>query len=116
MQIAHLVKQGEGHFVPLCFLQKNGCLDAAAVRVCWCFCVHDTVVLFLQELDIQNAAAAEQHVNDMAEHEAKIAEAAAAWEAERKKKKGKAKDEVSPMHMLVSSVPQSASLPDLLEA
>ena len=43
---------------------------------------------------MQNAAAAEQHVKDMAEYDAKVAEAAAAWEAERKKKKGKAKDEV----------------------
>ena len=49
----------------------------------------------LQELDVQNAATAEQHVKDMAEYETKVAEAAAAWEVERKKKKGKAKDEVS---------------------
>lgn len=45
-------------------------------------------------LDVQNAAAAEQHVKAMAEYEAQLAEAAAAWEAEKKKKKGKAKDEV----------------------
>lgn len=44
---------------------------------------------------MQNAAAGEQHVRDMAEYEAKLAEAAAAWEAEKKKKKGKAKDEVA---------------------
>ena len=43
---------------------------------------------------MQNAVAAEQHVKDMAEYDAKVAEAAAAWEADRKKKKGKAKDEV----------------------
>ena len=29
---------------------------------------------------MQNAAAAEQHVKDMAEYDAKVAEAAAAWE------------------------------------
>ncbi len=44
---------------------------------------------------MQNAAAAEQHVKDMADYEAKLVEAAAAWEADKKKKKGKAKDEVS---------------------
>lgn len=49
----------------------------------------------LQELDVQNAAAAEQHVNDMVQYEAKVAEAAAAWEADKKKRKGKAKDEAS---------------------
>lgn len=49
----------------------------------------------LQELDVQNAAAAEQHVKDMVDYDAKLTEAAAAWEAEKKKKKGKAKDEVA---------------------
>ena len=49
----------------------------------------------LQKLDVQNVAAAEQHIKDMAEYEAKVAEAAAAWEADKKKRKGKAKDEVS---------------------
>jgi hypothetical protein len=49
----------------------------------------------MQELDVQNAAAAEQHLKDMADYEVKLTEAAAAWEADRKKKKGKAKDEVS---------------------
>lgn len=53
------------------------------------------VTSLLQELDVQNAAAAEQHTKDMAEYEAKVAEAAAAWEADKKKRKGKAKDEVS---------------------
>lgn len=48
----------------------------------------------MQELDVQNAAALEKHSKDMAEHEAQVAEAAAAWEADKKKKKGKAKDEV----------------------
>ena len=43
---------------------------------------------------MQNAAAAEQHLRDMADYEAKLAEAAQAWEADRKKKKGKAKEEV----------------------
>jgi len=49
----------------------------------------------MQELDVQNTAAAEQHLKDMADYEVKLTEAAAAWEADRKKKKGKAKDEVS---------------------
>ena len=49
----------------------------------------------LQELDVQNAAAEGQHTQDMAEYEAKVTEAAAAWEADKKKRKGKAKDEVS---------------------
>lgn len=49
----------------------------------------------MQELDVQNAAAAEQHLKDMADYEVKLTEAAAAWEADKKKKKGKAKDEVS---------------------
>lgn len=44
---------------------------------------------------MQNAVAAEQHVKDMADYELKLTEAAAAWEADRKKKKGKAKEEVS---------------------
>ena len=52
----------------------------------------------MQELDVQNAAAAEQHARDMAEYDAKVAEAAAAWEADKKKRKGKAKDEVSSLH------------------
>ncbi len=50
---------------------------------------------YVQELDVQNAAAAEQHLKDMADYEVKLTEAAAAWEADKKKKKGKAKDEVS---------------------
>lgn len=54
----------------------------------------------LQELDVQNAAAGEQHAKDMAEYDAKVAEAAAAWEADKKKRKGKAKDEVSSVHFL----------------
>ena len=49
----------------------------------------------MQELDVQNTAAADQHLKDMADYEVKLTEAAAAWEAGRKKKKGKAKDEVS---------------------
>ncbi|DBA96914.1 hypothetical protein WJX82_005465 [Trebouxia sp. C0006] len=49
-----------------------------------------------KELDVQNAAAAEQHLKDMADYEVKLTEAAAAWEADRKKKKGKAKDEAAP--------------------
>ncbi len=49
----------------------------------------------MQELDVQNAAADEQHLKDMADYEVKLTEAAAAWEADKKKKKGKAKDEVS---------------------
>ena len=49
----------------------------------------------MQELDVQNKAAAEQHSKDMVEYEAKVAEAAAAWEADKKKRKGKAKDEAS---------------------
>jgi len=44
---------------------------------------------------VQNGAAAEQHLKDMADYEVKLTEAAAAWEADRKKKKGKAKEEVS---------------------
>lgn len=59
----------------------------------------------LQGLDVQNAAAAEQHVKDMADYELKLTEAAAAWEADRKKKKGKAKDEVSrPKHSHLLSI------------
>ena len=64
----------------------------------------------LQELDVQNAAAAEQHVKDMADYDTKVAAAAAAWEADMKKKKGKAKDEVSKTgvgHVLVSSLQES---------
>ncbi|DBB00331.1 TPA: Sperm-associated antigen 17 [Trebouxia sp. C0004] len=49
-----------------------------------------------KELDVQNAAAAEQHLKDMADYEVRLTEAAAAWEADRKKKKGKAKDEAAP--------------------
>lgn len=49
----------------------------------------------MQDLDVQNAAAGEQHAKDMAEYDAKVAEAAAAWEADKKKRKGKAKDEAS---------------------
>ncbi|KAL0038853.1 hypothetical protein WJX79_010718 [Trebouxia sp. C0005] len=49
-----------------------------------------------KELDVQNAAAAEQHLKDMADYEVKLTEAAAAWEADKKKKKGKAKDEAAP--------------------
>ena len=48
----------------------------------------------MQDLDVQNAAALEKHSRDMVEYEAQLAEAAAAWEVEKKKKKGKAKDEV----------------------
>ena len=55
----------------------------------------------MQELDVQNAAAAEQHLKDMADYEVKLTEAAAAWEADRKKKKGKAKDEVSHHNVLL---------------
>ena len=57
--------------------------------------VSSFVTSLLQELDVQNAAAAEQHTKDIAEYEAKVAETAAAWEADKKKKKGKAKDEVN---------------------
>ena len=49
----------------------------------------------LQGLDVKNAAVAEQHTKDMADYEAQVAEAAAAWEADKKKRKGKAKDEAS---------------------
>ena len=61
----------------------------------------------LQELDVQNAAAAEQHVKDMADYDAKLTEAAAAWEAEKKKKKGKAKDEVA-VHSFTFKCPRDA--------
>lgn len=44
---------------------------------------------------MQNGAAGEQHLKDLADYEVKLTEAAAAWEADRKKKKGKAKEEVS---------------------
>lgn len=54
----------------------------------------------MQELDVQNAVVAEQHAKDLAEYDTKVAEAAAAWEADKKKKKGKAKDEVLSLQSL----------------
>ena len=59
---------------------------------------------------MQNAVAAEQHVKDMADYELKLTEAAAAWEADRKKKKGKAKEEVSCNRRLATGSHQTIEL------